>query len=85
MYGVSYTHMGQVWATDTLNKFLQRFGAEVLFEVLRDEPMEQRQPEGRQVLYALAGSIARTRRPAACGTTGMPSGRSLGRGLGRCA
>ncbi|MCU0873722.1 MAG: hypothetical protein MUE50_15400, partial [Pirellulaceae bacterium] len=58
VYGVSYTHMGQGWANDSLNKFLQPFGAQVLFEVLRDEPAEQRQPEGQRVLYALAGSIA---------------------------
>jgi hypothetical protein len=42
VYGVSYTRMGQGWANDSLNKFLQWFGAQVLFEVLRDEPREQR-------------------------------------------
>jgi hypothetical protein len=65
VYGVSYTHMGQGWANDSLNRFLQRFGAQVLFEVLRDEPREQRQPEGQRVLYALAESIAS--HPAASG------------------
>jgi hypothetical protein len=58
VYGVSYTHMGQGWANDSLNKFLEQFGAQVLFEVLRDEPREHRQPDGQRVLYALAGSIA---------------------------
>ncbi len=58
VYGVSFTHMGQGWANDSLNKFLKPFGAEVLFELLRDEPKEQRQPEGQKVLYALADSLA---------------------------
>ncbi len=57
VYGVSFTHMGQGWAADSLNRFLRPLGAQVLFEMLRDEPKEQRQPEGRQVLYALADSI----------------------------
>ena len=58
VYGVSYTHMGQGWAADTLNQFLKRFDAQVLFEELRDLPREQRQPGERQVLYALADRIA---------------------------
>jgi hypothetical protein len=65
VYGVSFTHMGQGWANDSLNKFLRPFGAQVLFEVLRDEPLERRQPDGQRVLYALAGSI--TPHPATSG------------------
>ncbi len=57
VYGVSFTHMGQGWATETLNRFLRRFDAQVLFELLRDEPREQRQPGGRKLLYAQPDEI----------------------------
>ena len=58
VYGVSFTHMGQAYACDTLDKFLQPLGAQVLFELLRDEPREQRQPQGQKQLYAQAGTVA---------------------------
>ena len=61
MYGMSYNHMGAGWPTDTLNKFLQRLGAQVLFETLRDGAREERQTDGLpkwQSSYALADSIA---------------------------
>lgn len=58
VYGVSFTHMGQGWAGESLNRFLQPLGAQVLFEVLNDPPKEQRQPDGQKVLYAQAATIA---------------------------
>lgn len=57
IYGVSFTHMGMGWAADTLNRFLERFDARILFEEFRDPPREQRQPGGRKVFYALADEI----------------------------
>ncbi|MHB9022577.1 MAG: hypothetical protein ACYC7E_00150 [Armatimonadota bacterium] len=57
IYGVSFTHMGQGWAGESLNKFLQPFGAQIPFEMLRDELKEKRQESGQKVLYALADGI----------------------------
>jgi hypothetical protein len=57
LYGVSFTHMGQGWANQTLNRLLQRFNGRVAFEMLHDSPKESRQPEGQKVLYALADHI----------------------------
>lgn len=57
IYGVSFTHMGQGWALETLDQFLKRFDAKVLFELLRDVPRESRQPDGQKVLYARADRI----------------------------
>ena len=83
VYGVSYTHMGQGWANDSLNKFLQPLGP----GAVRGSPRRTRgaaPARGPAGVVALAGSIAPTRRPAACGTTGMPSDRSrTGPGRGR--
>lgn len=56
-YGVSFVHMGDGWSNETLNKLLKLYDAQVLFEELRDEPREKRQPDGQQVLYALANRI----------------------------
>ncbi|HEY3416936.1 MAG TPA: hypothetical protein VGM23_08650, partial [Armatimonadota bacterium] len=57
IYGVSFTHMGQGWANETLNQFLLPLGAQIPFEKLQDPPKEKRQEGGQGVLYALADQI----------------------------
>ncbi len=58
VYGVSFTHMGQDWSSNTLNKFLEPFNAKIAFEMLNDVPREARQEGGQGVLYAQAATIA---------------------------
>jgi len=55
--GVSFVHMGQGWAAESLNRFLKRLDAQVLFEELHDAQRERQQPDGRKVTYALADRI----------------------------
>ena len=58
VYGVSFTHMGQEWSSNTLNQFLEPFDAKIAFERLNDPPREARQEGGQKVLYAQAATIA---------------------------
>ncbi len=57
VYSVSFEHMGNGTAAESLNRFLRRFDAQAPFERLQDPANEVRQPGGRQVLYARASRI----------------------------
>ncbi|MHB9022786.1 MAG: Ig-like domain-containing protein [Armatimonadota bacterium] len=60
IYGVSFTHMGGKWSTDTLNdnQFLGVFDASIQFAELRDTTREYQQVNGKQLTYARANTIA---------------------------
>ncbi|MHB9022732.1 MAG: hypothetical protein ACYC7E_00945 [Armatimonadota bacterium] len=67
IYGSSFTHGGGAESSESINRFLKPFNAEVLFEVLRDPAREQVQQGGAQLPYALADRIIP--HPATAGVT----------------
>lgn len=59
LYSSAFTHCGDSWSSDTFNKFLKKFDAEVLFENMRDPSREKVQPDGAKLPYALADQIVK--------------------------
>ncbi len=57
IWGRSMNHMSHQWVTDTLNKILAQWGAEVLQEVVRDPDQEQAQERYMKMRYARTKNI----------------------------